>query len=88
MNILTKRQLAQATVQSLFTPVHGRTLAKMERSRFDLGKYKPGTMAGKPLDPEFAAWCYAVWVEPRKDKDGPYDALFCYSTHNNGPFVA
>lgn len=86
MNILTKSQLRQATLDSLFKPVHGHSLAGMKPSRFDLGKYKPGTMAGKPVPEHARKWLYAVWVERRRDSEGPYDALFCYSTYNNGSF--
>ena len=86
MKILTRSQLRQATLESLFNPVHGRSLACMKASRFDTGKYKPGTMAGKDVPEHMLASVYTVWTERRKDKDGPYDALFCYSIHNNGPF--
>ena len=87
MNILTKSQLNKAVQESLFKPVQGRTLALMKRGRFDLGKYKPGTCAGQPVPEHALKWVYAVWVERRRDKDGPYDALFCFSTHDNGEFI-
>jgi len=75
MTILTKRQADAAIVESLFSP--GGTLACLPKERLDRGKYKPGTMAGKELPPHVNV--RLAWVERRKDKDGPFDALFCIS---------
>lgn len=75
MQILTKRQAEAAIVDSLFLP--GGTLALLPRERFDRGKYKPGTMAGKEVPPHAAASVRLVWVERRRDKHGPFDAIFC-----------
>ena len=74
--ILSKSQLRKAVTESLFKPIRGKTLACMKPSRFDLGKYKPGSMVGQNLPEHYLSWVYAVWVEPRKDKDGPYDDIF------------
>lgn len=72
-HILTKREAEAAIVASLFSP--NGTLALERRERLDRGKYKPGTMAGKPLPPDVDV--RLAWVERRRDSHGPYDALFC-----------
>ena len=75
-NILTKRQFNAAVLDSLFNPVEGHSLAAMPKERFDLGKYKPGTAAGHPVPDHMHGSVLIVWVERRRDSDGPYDALF------------
>ena len=75
-NILTKRQFNAAVLDSLFNPVEGHSLAAMPKERFDLGKYKPGTAAGHPVPEHMHNSVLIVWVERRRDSDGPYDALF------------
>lgn len=75
MKILTKREADKAITESLFQA--GGTLACLPKERLDMGKYKPGTMAGKEL-PEHIKVRLA-WVERLRDSDGPYDALFCIS---------
>ncbi len=75
MTILTKRQADAAIIESVFKP--GGTLACLPKERLDMGKYKPGTMAGKELPPHVKV--RLAWVERRRDSDGPYDALFCIS---------
>lgn len=74
-HILTKRQAEAAITASVFAP--GGTLALEPRERLDRGKYKPGTMAGKPLPDHVRV--RLAWVERRRDAHGPYDALFCIS---------
>lgn len=78
MKILTQSQLKKATIESLFKPVAGQTLACLKKERLDRGKYNPGKMAGRELPEHIASKCLAVWTERRRDSDGPYDALFCY----------
>lgn len=70
MTILTHREF----VESLSGEDH--SLACLPRERFDRGKYKPGTMAGKPVPEHMIPHVLVVWVERRRDRDGPYDALF------------
>jgi len=72
MNILTKAQATRAIRDSLFTP--GGTLALEPKERFDRGKYKP-SIVGREVPAGTTA--RLVWAEPRRDKDGPYLALFC-----------
>jgi hypothetical protein len=74
-HILTKRQADKAILDSLFAT--GGTLACLPKERMDMGKYKPGSMAGKELPPHVNV--RMAWVERRRDSDGPYDAVFCIS---------
>lgn len=86
MQIFTKRQLSSAITESLFKPIHGRTLGAMKASKLDNGKYKTGSMAGQEL-PEHINWVYVAWIEKKRDADGPYDQIMCYSIYENGPFL-
>lgn len=72
MKILTKRQADNAILESVFHP--GGTLACLRKDRFDRGKYKD-TIIGK--DAPDSDRIPLVWAERRKDKHGPYFALFC-----------
>ena len=72
-HILTKRQAEAAITASIFDA--GGTLALERRERLDMGKYKPGTMAGKALPAHVDV--RLAWVERRRDSHGPYDAVFC-----------
>ena len=74
MKILTKRQAENAILESVFHP--GGTLACLRKDRFDRGKYKE-TIIGK--DCPCGEDVRLIWAERRKDKDGPYFALFCLS---------
>ena len=69
MKILTKSQ-AQNIVN----------LKVYRKIRFDRGKYK-ASVIGSDVHPEHAERLEKenniVWGEHRKDKDGPYIALFC-----------
>ena len=79
MTILTRSQYRKAVIESLFKPVQGHSLACLPRVRFDRGKYKE-TLIDKPVNPIHAETgrYLIVWAERRKDKDGPYYALFCH----------
>ena len=74
--ILTKAQFTAAVTDSLFNPIDGHSLGGLPKERFDRGKYKPGTAAGKPVPDHMKPHVLIVWVERRRDADGPYDALF------------
>jgi hypothetical protein len=76
MKILTKRQAESAILNSLFQA--GGTLACLPKERLDRGKYKD-TIFGKEVPPHLKDRVHLVWAERRKDKDGPYFALFCIS---------
>jgi len=74
MTILTKRQAESAILNSLFQA--GGTLACLPKERLDRGKYKE-TIVGKDVPAHLKERYRLVWAERRKDKDGPYYALFC-----------
>lgn len=73
IKIGTKAEANRTLVESLFSPVNGRTLRK---ERFDSGKYKAdGAYVGREVEaPERV---HAIWAEKRKDSDGAYACLFC-----------
>ena len=81
MKIHSKREKDQKVKESLFSP--GGTLAGFKSMRYDRGKYKDSVI-GRELGPELAHYLTEdrpgnlVWAERRKDKDGPYWALFCF----------
>ena len=73
ITIGTKAQANRIRVNSLFTPVNGRTLVS---ARYDMGKYKADkNFIGREID--VADHVHALWMESRRDSDGPYKALFC-----------
>jgi hypothetical protein len=74
MKILTKRQADSEIVNSLFRA--GGTLACLPKERFDLGKYKE-SIIGRELHEDVACRLRLAWAERRRDKDGPYYAIFC-----------
>jgi hypothetical protein len=68
----TKSQGNAIIVQSLFKPVNGQTLTRV---RHDLGKYKmDGSFIGRIV--ETSERCFALWMEKRRDSDGPYRVLY------------
>jgi hypothetical protein len=77
IQVMTKTAANKVLVSSLFKPVNGRTLTP---ERLDLGKYKVDQpYLGREVEvPESV---YAVWMERRRDSDGPYMAAFCLSTN-------
>lgn len=75
MEILSKHKADRAIVDSLFTT--GGTLA-CRKERFDMGKYQK-TIIGRDVPEYYNDKIHLVWAERRKDKDGPYYALFCVS---------
>ena len=72
ITIGTKTQGNRILVESLFKPVNGKTL---NACRHDKGKYKmDGSFVGRVI--ETSERCFALWMETRRDADGPYRALF------------
>ena len=69
--ILTKREANKAQIDSLFTP--GGTLGP-GTIRYDKGKYARNVTGARYLTPTETP----IWCEKRKDKDGPYWALFTF----------
>ena len=72
INIISKRKADSMLVDSLFSPVNGKTLTK---TRWDLGKYKPGKYVGREI--ECGEDVRAIFPQPQRDSDGPYIALYC-----------
>ena len=73
LTVGTKRQAGALSMITLFKPINGKTAT----TRYDRGKYARnlhGETLEVPMD------VAALWTERRKDKDGPYWALFCYTT--------
>ena len=77
MKIGTKAQADKVLVESLFKPVNGKTL---RRFAFCTGHYKPGSYVGKEVTAD-ADSVYALWVERRRDNDGPYVTLRCLTSN-------
>ena len=77
MQVITKKEADRILVSSLFNPINGRSL---NPERLDLGKYKVGqAYVGREVQvPESVR---AVWMERRRDRDGPYMAAFCLSAN-------
>lgn len=80
--ILSVSGKTKAIMQSLLTPVEGKTLANLKSIRLDNAKYKHSAV-GHPV-PEFLrknvifAWCCR-----RKDKDGVYWRIMCATRSDN-----
>lgn len=76
MQIVTANQARKAQIETLFQP-GGTARAKPER--FDMGKYRgaPADYVGREV-PDVRG-VVAVYPVSRKDADGPYVALLCYS---------
>jgi hypothetical protein len=74
IQVTTKRRANVVVAGTLFRPILGRTATT--KARYDTGKY-----ANNPLGRELtvADTIAAVWAERRRDSDGPYYALYCYS---------
>ena len=72
--MVSKRDAVRLSTETLFKPVNGRTATT--RTRFDKGKYANNLIGRECPD---IAGVIAVFSERRKDKDGPYWALYCYS---------
>lgn len=73
MQVVKKAVADKILVNSLFTPVNGKTL---NRGRFDMGKYDPAkSFIGRDV-PDLPG-VHAVYQEKRKDSHGPYIALCC-----------
>lgn len=72
ITIGTKTQGNRVIIESLFKPVNGKTLSAF---RHDRGKYRmDGSFIGRVI--ETSERCFALWMETRRDSDGPYRALF------------
>lgn len=72
MVVLSKSKAVKAVLAS-----RGK-ISFTNKIRFDLGKYKESGV-GEAVPEELAKNVHLVWTEPRKDKHGPYHALFCIS---------
>lgn len=73
LTIISKSAANKILVDSLFRPVNGQTLNK---ERYDMGKYKAEkSFIGRELNTSDNVVC--IWQESRRDKDGPYKALYC-----------
>ena len=72
----TKRHADALLTESLFKPVNGRTLSRI---RYDTAKYRVDRIfKGREIvTPDHI---HALWMERRKDSDGPYQAFFCLTS--------
>ena len=72
LKIGTKKQADKILLDSLFKPIHGKTLNRM---KYCNGKYKPGSYVGREI--EVGDNVHALYTESRKDGDGPYVRFMC-----------
>ena len=75
ITIGTKRQATAASVDTLFHPIDGKTATR--KIRYDMGKYAHN---GRGRKVDVRREVVAIWMERRKDRDGPYWVSFCYCT--------
>lgn len=71
----TKGRAEKRAMETLFRPINGKTATK--HVRWDMGKYQDSVMGRETEAPETVAAFYAV---KRKDRDGPYRALYAIVT--------
>jgi len=74
LQMTTKAKANAMQVESLFTPVNGRTLTKM---RYDQGKYQNSGIGRETLTSDDV---YAIWTERQTDSDGAYYAAYCLTS--------
>ena len=78
MKIMTKKQATDILTNSLFIPINGKTLSI---TKFDNGKYvwhgSQQHYVGREV-PDLRG-IHAVYVERRKDKNGPYAQVMAIS---------
>ena len=75
LTIGTKRQADKVMMNSLFTPVNGRTLSVM---KYDSGKYRitpDAPYIGREV--EVSDDCHALYTVTKRDADGPYVQIMC-----------
>jgi hypothetical protein len=70
LTVTTKAAADKKQVESLFVPVNGRTLSRV---KWCGGKYRETVIGRTLFVPEYV---HAIWAERRKDRDGPYCALY------------
>jgi hypothetical protein len=76
LQVTTKSRAHAMQVQSLFTPVNGRTL---QVEKYCTGKYKASIKDHSLQVPDDV---HAVWPEARRDAHGKYFALYCLSAQS------
>jgi len=84
LQITTRRKAEQASIQTLFNPIGGKTATR--KMRYDRGKYAVGpNLVGQTI--EVSDDVAAIFVKRQRDKDGPYQALWCYTTTDSVPAI-